>query len=149
MTANIVLRMGFLQNSRVAPTFRYDMPRGQVPCARSRSLNLEACALDHLLPLLGLGDNILAELLRRLDQRCTAELDQAGLDRGLGEDRIHFGVELGDDLLRRVLWRAHARSEEHTSELQSRGHLVCRLLLEKKKKTKTKHKHKIKKTSKQ
>src|SRR5207253_5309431 len=28
---------------------------------------------------------------------------------------------------------AHTRSEEHTSELQSRGHLVCRLLLEKKK----------------
>src|SRR5439155_3940055 len=30
--------------------------------------------------------------------------------------------------------RRRARSEEHTSELQSRGHLVCRLLLEKKKK---------------
>ena len=30
------------------------------------------------------------------------------------------------------------RSEEHTSELQSRGHLVCRLLLEKKKKIKKK-----------
>src|SRR5439155_25256214 len=29
--------------------------------------------------------------------------------------------------------RIGARSEEHTSELQSRGHLVCRLLLEKKK----------------
>src|SRR2546429_1053596 len=29
----------------------------------------------------------------------------------------------------------HNRSEEHTSELQSRLHLVCRLLLEKKKKT--------------
>src|SRR5439155_8804588 len=29
-------------------------------------------------------------------------------------------------------WLAEARSEEHTSELQSRGHLVCRLLLEKK-----------------
>src|SRR3989304_7028821 len=29
---------------------------------------------------------------------------------------------------------AHLRSEEHTSELQSRLHLVCRLLLEKKKK---------------
>src|SRR5690625_6248472 len=27
----------------------------------------------------------------------------------------------------------YVRSEEHTSELQSRGHLVCRLLLEKKK----------------
>src|SRR2546422_5762534 len=33
------------------------------------------------------------------------------------------------------------RSEEHTSELQSRLHLVCRLLLEKKKKTKNKHEH--------
>src|ERR1041385_9426821 len=34
-------------------------------------------------------------------------------------------------------WRStsHPRSEEHTSELQSRLHLVCRLLLEKKKKT--------------
>src|SRR6267378_4789747 len=30
----------------------------------------------------------------------------------------------------------HARSEEHTSELQSRRDLVCRLLLEKKKKNK-------------
>src|SRR2546422_7278288 len=30
-------------------------------------------------------------------------------------------------------WRAPTRSEEHTSELQSRLHLVCRLLLEKKK----------------
>src|SRR2546429_2589735 len=30
----------------------------------------------------------------------------------------------------------HDRSEEHTSELQSRLHLVCRLLLEKKKKKK-------------
>src|SRR5437660_2662577 len=30
--------------------------------------------------------------------------------------------------------RRAERSEEHTSELQSRGHLVCRLLLEKKKK---------------
>src|SRR5687768_18171762 len=33
-----------------------------------------------------------------------------------------------------------SRSEEHTSELQSRLHLVCRLLLEKKKKKKKTHK---------
>src|SRR4051794_41192501 len=32
-----------------------------------------------------------------------------------------------------VSWRRGARSEEHTSELQSPVHLVCRLLLEKKK----------------
>src|SRR5687768_18286001 len=35
---------------------------------------------------------------------------------------------------------ALTRSEEHTSELQSRLHLVCRLLLEKKKKTKRNNK---------
>src|SRR5215203_5708169 len=34
---------------------------------------------------------------------------------------------------------SHRRSEEHTSELQSRQYLVCRLLLEKKKKKKIKH----------
>src|SRR5690625_1843040 len=33
-----------------------------------------------------------------------------------------------------LLERLKERSEEHTSELQSRGHLVCRLLLEKKNK---------------
>src|SRR5439155_24053158 len=38
---------------------------------------------------------------------------------------------------RRARERRHRpRSEEHTSELQSRGHLVCRLLLEKKKRSK-------------
>src|SRR5687768_17985034 len=36
--------------------------------------------------------------------------------------------------------KAGSRSEEHTSELQSRLHLVCRLLLEKKKKKKNKNK---------
>src|SRR5439155_27304382 len=40
------------------------------------------------------------------------------------------------DSARAARTRGSARSEEHTSELQSRGHLVCRLLLEKKKKYK-------------
>src|SRR3712207_8681231 len=35
--------------------------------------------------------------------------------------------------------RARSRSEEHTSELQSRQYLVCRLLLEKKKEQSLKH----------
>src|SRR5205809_6913820 len=39
-------------------------------------------------------------------------------------------------------WR-FVRSEEHTSELQSRLHLVCRLLLEKKKKNEKKTTHQI------
>src|SRR5690554_7399220 len=51
-------------------------------------------------------------------------------------------IVVGDEFLVRLKVRALssisndelARSEEHTSELQSRPHLVCRLLLEKKKK---------------
>src|SRR2546422_8221082 len=39
---------------------------------------------------------------------------------------------------RNVVHEPDVRSEEHTSELQSRLHLVCRLLLEKKKKKETK-----------
>src|SRR5690625_5022895 len=48
--------------------------------------------------------------------------------------------------LRMAAGMALGRSEEHTSELQSRGHLVCRLLLEKKKMQFRLHKKKQKKT---
>src|SRR2546422_7245484 len=43
--------------------------------------------------------------------------------------------------------QARPRSEEHTSELQSRLHLVCRLLLEKKKKKTTNNQNVIKHTN--
>src|SRR5687768_17958461 len=52
--------------------------------------------------------------------------------RGVGVDQAEAGdVGRGDHGHEHLL-----RSEEHTSELQSRLHLVCRLLLEKKKKKK-------------
>src|SRR5438309_6929937 len=47
--------------------------------------------------------------------------------------RVNLERSATDDLARRGL-RDDIRSEEHTSELQSQFHLVCRLLLEKKKK---------------
>src|SRR5439155_20337722 len=57
------------------------------------------------------------------------------------EELVSFGRLEEDDRLLADQIEAHPvdlhllhRSEEHTSELQSRGHLVCRLLLEKKKK---------------
>src|SRR5439155_14461484 len=55
----------------------------------------------------------------KLDPRTIASPFQPGVGR-----LIH---QLADQRL------LGERSEEHTSELQSRGHLVCRLLLEKKK----------------
>src|SRR5215211_8995540 len=42
-------------------------------------------------------------------------------------------VGLKAEHMGRIRWREAARSEEHTSELQSHSDLVCRLLLEKKK----------------
>src|SRR5687768_17954327 len=74
--------------------------------------------------------------------------DLADVDLGVevGRERlaVRAGVAVDDvdvvDLVEQVLLHVRAehvrharRSEEHTSELQSRLHLVCRLLLEKKK----------------
>src|SRR5689334_24304824 len=53
--------------------------------------------------------------------------------------RIARAVLAHGQLLERLPYRpSPSRSEEHTSELQSQFHLVCRLLLEKKKKKKKK-----------
>src|SRR3712207_7562985 len=61
---------------------------------------------------------------------------RAGRDDDLVcEDGLRLNEDAGDDgvvVLREAL-ALDERSEEHTSELQSRQYLVCRLLLEKKK----------------
>src|SRR5947209_11240145 len=54
---------------------------------------------------------------------------RAGTPRGRDGVRLHRLRGSG------LVSPARSRSEEHTSELQSRQYLVCRLLLEKKKKT--------------
>src|SRR5437870_11363615 len=50
------------------------------------------------------------------------------------KSRISFSALNRKGVARLIAAIVRTRSEEHTSELQSRGHLVCRLLLEKKKK---------------
>src|SRR2546422_7514366 len=62
-----------------------------------------------------------------------------GYDSFVNEQEAAHQQELAelDRFLEIVLQANEPRSEEHTSELQSRLHLVCRLLLEKKKKHKT------------
>src|SRR5690625_2372517 len=64
----------------------------------------------------------------------TLSLARCYFESRLDESNVYVAVILRDDngrweqvLIRVLQWR----SEEHTSELQSRGHLVCRLLLEK------------------
>src|SRR5439155_13447408 len=97
--------------------------------------------------------NVLADeaKLARPLELLARELRRAGRDHGELRDLavgelaprrlVHDGIRLGAELAGRHLpFERRAldhRSEEHTSELQSRGHLVCRLLLEKKKKLST------------
>src|SRR3712207_7550974 len=80
----------------------------------------------------------------RLGARDGGARDRAGYRRGVGvprgdepqvrlggEDAEHVG-DVGVSAAEQGEVDRHARSEEHTSELQSRQYLVCRLLLEKK-----------------
>src|SRR5690625_6099282 len=62
------------------------------------------------------------------------ELDKLSLDQIIGEE-IEL-IPLMNEEDEKKFNKEAVRSEEHTSELQSRGHLVCRLLLEKKNKGK-------------
>src|SRR3712207_7734278 len=76
------------------------------------------------------GDQVVDVLERRVrgDDDRLGLLDQPRDGRGLLEGGLGLVA-----VLRAHDAQAH-RSEEHTSELQSRQYLVCRLLLEKKKK---------------
>src|SRR3712207_7463189 len=68
-------------------------------------------------------------------RRRPRRLEAAALvDRHVDEDRA--GLHVPEHLARHELGGPR-RSEEHTSELQSRQYLVCRLLLEKKKQRKS------------
>src|SRR3712207_7292687 len=68
----------------------------------------------------------------RIDAGAARRADDAAVEGDVAELRRQLPVgRAAEAVVRRVFV---LRSEEHTSELQSRQYLVCRLLLEKKKK---------------
>src|SRR2546429_2875564 len=109
--------------------------RGTVPGPRVIT------SLDWITPADGDADG----LRRTVQQRVAAGADvikilgsksiREGGGPTLSEDELRAACGEAKAHGRRCVVHAHARSEEHTSELQSRLHLVCRLLLEKKKQT--------------
>src|SRR5688572_32329308 len=87
---------------------------GRVPQPRELLLRLAREDVHEL------GDDAEHDLVRAAADREEAAV-AIGLRRGVVPREAHAAPEL------------EARSEEHTSELQSQSNLVCRLLLEKKK----------------
>src|SRR5689334_24491194 len=75
---------------------------------------------------------ISSTLAHRLAQRELSRMSEFLKELGEGGEAIYDGEDR--DWLLGLTYSAEKRSEEHTSELQSQFHLVCRLLLEKKKK---------------
>src|SRR5436305_10914713 len=94
---------------------------------------IDPSPLPHYTSTLSLHDALpISELLALVDQRRTPQADQQG-EKEVGQlGRGMVTAEPADGARHVVV----GRSEEHTSELQSRPHLVCRLLLEKKNKSK-------------
>src|SRR5690554_7350751 len=65
------------------------------------------------------------------------DIISSSLNYSTFSSRLNLNITSGSKTLSsKAILRIVKRSEEHTSELQSRPHLVCRLLLEKKKKKK-------------
>src|SRR5690625_6287041 len=98
------------------------------------------CCIDHLLIQF-------ASQGKRSERLCLTSCEER---RSVyGRQKVHFGSDRSDLIIPTAiksylvfddhfsndrffqLTKIFVRSEEHTSELQSRGHLVCRLLLEK------------------
>src|SRR5690625_6437984 len=67
-------------------------------------------------------DTLLQRLRGRVDQEVIITFERESGGRNMENHALLTPID----------YSALVRSEEHTSELQSRGHVVCRLLLEKK-----------------
>src|SRR5207302_2084969 len=96
-----------------------------------------ACIEDLPINAIKIAPRLVRRMARQKGQSVAADVisNTIGYVRETGVSVIVDGIETAEQL---AWWRhagadiAQGRSEEHTSELQSRENLVCRLLLEKK-----------------
>src|SRR5262245_5882948 len=91
----------------------------------------ELLLADAQLSVTGVDDE--PKLIKKARERLTADLSSGRLKIVL-DDALDFLTNQPSHAFDIIAsgWVLHNRSEEHTSELQSLRHLVCRLLLEKK-----------------
>src|SRR5258708_287825 len=120
----------------VAVNEKAPLPDISTPEAFKRTL-LAARSVVYIDPQTGTSGKHVAEILQRLgiadEVNRKATLGQGGyITEPVGRGEIELGIHQISEILP-VKGDLVDRSEEHTSELQSPDHLVCRLLLEKKK----------------
>src|SRR5699024_12842879 len=108
-------------STHVFPRFSFLLPLSHTCSHYTSSPNISALSLHHALPI-----STTIKLILNMLKRNGGEIKIMGLDNVADEQKAK--AELGV-----VFDTNYFRSEEHTSELQSRFELVCRLLLEKKK----------------
>src|SRR5437870_6717351 len=111
-------------------------PKGSVPAGAFTSMEKVTGKTNKVKVLA--GEPLLESRLAGEGAGLTVRLEPGKRAMAVRVDEI-IGVSgflVPDDRVDVIITTVPARSEEHTSELQSRGHLVCRLLLEKKKKKK-------------
>src|SRR5258708_3127238 len=107
----------------------YKGPPGPVHALRGINLQIESGEVFGIIGRSGAGKSSLVRCLNLLNRPTSGQVLVGGRDL----------MQLSDAELRTarrdigMVFQHFNRSEEHTSELQSPDHLVCRLLLEKKK----------------
>src|SRR5690625_33317 len=96
---------------------------------KRRKKRLLLTVVFSLLILFLIGGGWVFKIFNQVNQAVENSFESDG--REAGSELREFEVNPSKDNVS-VLFIGvdHSRSEEHTSELQSRGHLVCRLLLE-------------------
>src|SRR5439155_7735613 len=101
-----------------------------MPTSHIYSLSLhDALPISHYRFLIFAGDPCLFPCVQRFQKPAGVSVFQSEIcQQRRAPGGFWKAIEIGENRRMIILIESIFRSEEHTSELQSRGHLVCRLL---------------------
>src|SRR6266702_5723680 len=115
-------------------TMGRDVPAALKPCSSPCSRNWQSDRSCLYAARILVSDAVQPAFLKRVAASCPTEVPICTLSNPTNAAALPSPLWIGSSDATMGMFAPRAasdRSEEHTSELQSRGHLVCRLLLEK------------------